>query len=84
MRTQQEIKAEVEALKALKPIGRLQFKTAASIALQIEELEFGYDNTAAEWWELTDEQRSCVMDARDWKEGDSNYRPSKEWDGLVA
>jgi hypothetical protein len=84
MRTQQEIKDEIEALKALKPTGRFEEKTTESIAFQIEELEFGYDDTAGEWDELTDEQQSCVLDTREWKEGSSKNRPSKEWGGLVA
>jgi DNA-directed RNA polymerase specialized sigma54-like protein len=84
MRTQQEIKTEIEALKALKPTGRFANKTAESIALQIEELEYGVDQTADEWEELTYEQQSVVNDTIKWKEGHTKNPPSKEWHGLIS
>lgn len=84
MRTPQEIKTEIEALKALKPTGRFADKTAESIALQIEELEYGVDQTAGEWEELTNEQQSVVYDTIEWKEGRTKNPPSKEWRGLVS
>lgn len=84
MRTPREIKTEIEALKALKPTGRFADKTAESIALQLEELESGVDQTAGEWEELTDEQQSVVNDTIEWKEGRANTPPSKEWCGLVS
>ena len=83
-RTKEQIKREIAALKALKPIGRFEEKTRDSIELQIEELEFPFDETAEEWNELTDEQRLCVMDTRDWKYGYNDHAPSKEWAGLVT
>jgi DNA-directed RNA polymerase specialized sigma54-like protein len=83
MRTKQEIENEIAALKALKPVGRFAAKTAESIELQIEELEYGVDQTAGEWEELTGEQQSVVNDTIEWKEGHSKNAPSKEWDGLV-
>ena len=83
-KTKEEIKREIAALKALKPIGRFEEKTRESIELQIEELEFPFDETTEEWGDLSDEQRSCVMDTRDWKDGHNDHAPSKEWAGLVA
>ena len=84
MRTQQEIKAEIEALKVLKPIGRFADKTSESIALQIEELVCGVDQTSDEWEELTEEQQSLVNNTIEWKEGRAKNPPSKEWCGLVS
>ena len=83
-KTKEEIKREIAALKALKPVGQFEEKTRESIELQIEELEFPFDETAGKWGELTDEQQSCVMDTRDWKNGYNDRAPSKEWAGLVA
>lgn len=84
MRSRQEIESEIEALKALKPIGRFAYKTGESIALQIEELEYGVDKTAGEWEELAEEMQSVVNDTTEWKEGRSKNPPSKEWYGLVS
>lgn len=84
MRTKQEIETEIAALKALKPLGRFADKTAESIALQIEELEYGVDQTAGEWEELSEEQQSVVNDTIEWKEGRAQNPPSKEWCGLVS
>ncbi len=83
MRTQIEITSEIESLKALKPTGRFAEKTAASIALQIEELEYGVDQTADEWEELDEERQSVVNDTIGWKEGRNDCPPSEEWRGLV-
>ncbi len=84
MRTEKEIEQEVKALKALKPVGTFKDKTARSIELAIEELEHGYDDTAEEWNELTDEQRDIVNCTRRWKEGDSDENTSEGWGALVS
>lgn len=84
MKTKEEIKLEIEALKVLKPIGRFAGKTLESIRLQIEELEYGVDQTAGEWEELSDEQQSVVNNTIEWKEGRAKNPPSKEWPGLVS
>lgn len=84
MRTKQEIETEIAALKALKPVGRFAEKTSESIALQIEELEYGVDQTAAEWDDLSDEQQSVVNETIEWKEGRIRTPPHKEWCGLMA
>ncbi len=84
MRTKQEIQTEIAALKALKPVGRFADKTTEGIALQIEELEHGIDQTACEWEDLSDEQQGVVNDTIEWKESRSDSPPSKEWGGLVA
>lgn len=84
MRTTEEIKKEIAALRRLKPVGQWQAKTAASIALAIEELETGVDQTADEWDELTDSQRDIVNTAKSWKDGDSDDRPAEGWGKLVG
>ena len=83
MRTPAEIAAEIAALKALKPIGRFARKTADGILLQLEELEFGMDQTCEEWNELGLDDQALVEDTRAWKECRSDKQPSKEWGGLV-
>lgn len=83
MRTPQEIRKEIKALKKLKPTGMFKFKTARSIALAIQELEYRYDDTSDEWNELTDSQRDIIHCARAWKEGDSSHKPSEGWGNLV-
>ena len=83
-KTHKEIKSEIEALKSLKPVGRFAEKTQESINLQIEELEYGIDQTADEWNDLTEEQQYIVNNVLDWKDGyDNGYPPSKGWRGLV-
>jgi hypothetical protein len=84
MRTNKEIKTEIAALKALKPIGPFKAKTAQSIELAIDELEFGYDDTADEWNELTDEQQNIINSTRRWKEGGSDEKTSEGCGSLVA
>jgi hypothetical protein len=82
MRTQKEIECEISALKALKPIRHIE-STKSKIALAIEELESGVDDTADEWSELSDSEQDIVNLARAWKAGDSSDRPSEGWDGFV-
>lgn len=83
-RTEKEIASEITALKPLKPVpGPFQQKTQRSIELAIEELEFGVDDTADEWNDLSDEQQDIVNTARNWKDGFSTDKPSEGWGLLV-
>lgn len=84
MRTKQEIETEVAALKALKPVENFKENTARKIELAIEELEYGYDDTAEEWNELNDSEQYIVNTTRLWKEGDSDDKPSEGWGALVS
>jgi len=83
MRSERQIKAEIAALKALRPTPTWAAKTKASITLAIEELEYGVDHTADEWNDLTAEQQELVMVARNWKYDNKKERPSKGWGILV-
>ena len=83
MRTKREIETEIKALKALKPIGDFKQKTAATIETAIEELEYGVDQTAEEWNELSDEQRDIVNVADAWRNGEET-KPSEGWYDLVS
>ena len=83
MRTKEEIDTEIAALKALRPTGPHKKNTENMIDMAIEELQYGVDDTAEEWMELSDNHRDSVMTARRWKEGESNERPSQGWEGLV-
>ena len=82
MRTPEEITAEIAALKNLKPVGFHARRTADSISLQVEELEYGFDQTSGEWAELTYTERDTINQAFEWKQGNSNVRPSLECGGL--
>lgn len=85
MRTHQEVIEEIKALKALKPApGVHQRSVAERIKLAIEELEFGVDDTAEEWNEMTDNERDTVTEARRWKQADTDERPSTGWGALVV
>lgn len=84
MRTKNEIKKEIAALKALKPVGLWKGRTEKSIELAILELEHGYDDTAEEYNELTDTERDIIQTARAWKESLSDDRPSQGWGSLVV
>ena len=83
MRTKDEINQEIKALKKLVPVGQWKEKTTRSIAAAVEELEHGYDDTAEEWNELSDSERDGILNARQWKEGDSDEKPSEGWGSLV-
>lgn len=83
MRTPAEIRAEVKALKALKPVGKWKNKTAARIELAIEELKNGIDDSAAEWDALGEEAQDYVYQTRFWKQGNTEERPSEGWGELV-
>lgn len=83
MRTREQIDAEIANLRKLKPIGAFKQQTQAKIDLMIEELEHGYDQTSGEWNELCDAEQCAVVDAKNWKEGFSEDRPSQDWGALV-
>lgn len=51
-----------------------------NIDLQIEELRDGIDDTAAEFDEMSESQQSAIMEAKNWKEGESEEKPSAGWD----
>ena len=83
MRTKTEIDQEIFNLRQLKPVGMHQERTAEKIRVMIEELEFGVDDTADEFEEMTDGEQDCVRQARMWKEGDTETKPSEGWGNLV-
>jgi hypothetical protein len=83
MRTRIEVEKEIAALKALKPVGWHKQQTAEIIAVAVEELKYGVDQTAEEWNELTDSQRDAVREAIAWRDGEKDV-PSEGWGGLVA
>lgn len=84
MRTPEEISAEIAALKALRPVGKWAYATARKIRAAIYELQEGWDMTAAEFTEETDEDiKSVIIDAHNWKEGDMDLKPSEGWGKLV-
>ena len=83
MRTKTEIDQEIFNLRQLKPVGMHQDRTANKIECIIEELEGGLDETADEWDGMTDGEQDCVRQARMWKEGDTQTKPSEGWGNLV-
>lgn len=84
MRTKEEIAEEIAALKSLKPVGYFKDKTKRKIALAIEELQHGVDQTADEFDELGEEFQDIVQQTLQWKEGDTDEKVSEGWGGLVA
>lgn len=83
MRSKQEIAGELAALKELKPVGPFRFRTKALLALAMEELEHGVDQSAGDWDDLSDAQRDVVWQVFSWKEGASDEKPSERWGGLA-
>jgi hypothetical protein len=83
MRSKNDIEVEIKLLKLLKPCGAFKHRTKIMIDLAIEELETGVDDTAEEWYELSDGEQDVVNTTRLWKQGDSNDRPSEGWSNLV-
>lgn len=82
--TREEIKAEISALRALKPFGQFASKTTDSIAMAVSVLETGdFDDTCEEWTELSDDARDICFSTKAWLEGDSKSRPSMGWEGLA-
>lgn len=82
--TKEQIAAEIAALEKLKPVGKFAQKTAASIAIAIEELKYGVDRSAPEWEEMSDDQRDMAEQAYAWKAGMNKSRPSADWGALCA
>ena len=82
-RTDDKIEKEIKALEALVPVGSRQHATQQKIDIMIEELRHGVDQTADEWNELPESERAAAEDARHWKEGDTEDRPSEGWGPLV-
>jgi hypothetical protein len=85
MRTRADINDEILTLKLLRTPakGYTGHYTWLGILAQIEELELGVDDTAEEWNEMLDAEREAVLQARRWKNGDTNTRPSRRWKGLA-
>lgn len=84
MRTPSEIANEIAALRALKPAGPFSLRTQRSISAAIDELAFGLDQTADEWFELTQSERAAASEALAWKRGDTEDKPSTGWGPLAA
>jgi hypothetical protein len=82
--TREQIDKEIKALKALKPVGAHAGATRNKILYAIQELEFGVDQTAEEWLDLTDSEQETVESAKAWKEGHTKDRPSEGWGALVG
>lgn len=83
MRSEVDIENEILALQNLKPTGPHKDSIQARFDLMIEELEWGVDDTAEEWDDLSDCEQDAVMSTRRWKEGDSNDRPSEGWEAFT-
>lgn len=82
--TEQEVVAELDALRELNPVGQFARKTAASIQIAIDALLGNVDETSDEFnSELTDDQQQAALDAINWKNGDSDTKPSEGWGNLV-
>lgn len=82
-KTNEEIAAEVAALRALKPVGKFSVLTAAAIAVAIEALTEGIDTTADEWHDLSGDAQAMAVEALGWKEGLIKKKPSEGFGGLV-
>lgn len=83
-RTEAEIQAEITALRKCKAyaprMSAFNDNNHTNIDLQIEELHCGIDDTADEWEAFTESQQSAILEARDWRNGDSDESPSSGWD----
>lgn len=91
MRTDLEIKTEIEKLKAMKPaVRRRTFfgdDNWESVDAQVECLErhFTEDDLWGRWASDRDEYpRDAAREALEWMTGESDQPPSKEWEQLVA
>ncbi len=84
MRPQAKIDAEIAALELAKSYApkRTMFgdDNHKKIDLQIEELRDGIDDTCEEWEDFNYKQQQAILEARKWKEGDSDDTPSAGWD----
>lgn len=83
-KSKEEIKAEIAALEALKPVGRFAGKTRETINVQIDVLKNRgvVDDTCDEWNDLTEEQQSAAYEAQNWAKGSTNEVPSEGFGGL--
>lgn len=83
MKTDKEIAAEIEALEACKEYAprRTMFgdDNHAQIDLQIEFLKGEIDTTSDEFYDMTDDEQSAVLEAEDWR-NDAGEPPSSGWD----
>lgn len=79
-----EIENEIEALEACKLYAphhsMFGDDNHAKIDLQIDYFRGEIDTTAGEFDELSDDDQSAIMEAVDWKNGDSKESPSAGWD----
>lgn len=83
-RTPRQVADEIAALRALVPVGRWKTKTARSIQIAIDALKDGIDETSDEFSvELTEEEQMTALDAINWKNGDSDDKPSEGWGDLA-
>ncbi|MEK6880489.1 MAG: hypothetical protein AABY22_12810 [Nanoarchaeota archaeon] len=85
MRSKIEISEEIKSLLELKPIGKFKtkIKTKNLINFAVEELKFGFDQTAEEWEEYTDSEQDIVVQTNLWKNGDIDEKPSESFENLV-
>ena len=92
MRTQKEIKAEIEALKKIKPNVR-KFSVFGdnhhnSIDVQIRVLDEQMDEVEvyefAEDEDWAENVRDCALEAVQWLEGEVDETPSEDWKGLLV
>lgn len=83
-RTQDEITAEIKALEACKAYApkynAFGDNHHRNLDLQIEELRDGIDETSDEFGDYAESQQSAIMEAKYWKECDSDESPSSGWD----
>jgi hypothetical protein len=84
MRTKEKIDKEITALKALKPVGNFANETQKTINMLIVELEDEIDLDSEEGEAMTEGRRELVEATREWKCGETSYRPSEGWGGLVS
>lgn len=83
-RTDKEVQAEIKSLEACK--GYIPHYTAFGdnnwdhVDLQIDFLRGNIDTTADEYLEMSDDEQSCVNEAKNWLECDSDESPSSGWD----
>ncbi len=83
MRNKTEIDQEIAALNALVPVGVWKRKTQNTIAIQIAALRGDYDDED-DFDALTEEEQMSAMDAIDWRDDQSDDRPSEGWGYLCA
>lgn len=82
-RTDQEVKAEIAALKAAKGWAPHHSffgeDNHHNIDLQIEFLEEGIDTTADEFTEFSESEQSAILEAEAWLDGEKET-PHEGWD----